>query len=204
MRKYLQAKGELPETSLVCGAPISVRPERNSDSIGNQVGFMTIDMATTIEDPLQRLRAVAAHAQQSKAYSSAIGANTMMNISKGLSPQFLGMGMRVATMAAVNSDMSMPLHTVVSNVPGPQEPLYLAGAKMHMLMGIGPVMDMMGLFHAVISGAGVITITFTACRELLPDPGFYKECLQQAYDELEAATIKKPVRKKRRRKVRRA
>ena len=204
LRKYLHAKGELPETSMVCGAPISVRPERNSDSIGNQVGFMTIDMATNIEDPLQRLQAVADHAQESKAYSSAIGASTMMDISKGLPPPVLGMGMRVAMLAAVNRDMSIPVQTVVSNVPGPQVPLYLAGAKMHMLMGIGPVMDMMGLFHAVISGAGLITITFTACRELLPDPGFYKECLQQAYDELEAATIKKPARKKRRRKARRA
>jgi WS/DGAT/MGAT family acyltransferase len=204
LRKYLQAKGELPEASLVCGAPISVRAERNSESIGNQVGFMTIDMASNIEGPLERLQAVTDHARDSKAYSSAIGAGAMMEISKGLSPQLLGMGMRAATLAAVNSDMSIPVQTVVSNVPGPQEPLYLAGARVHMLMGIGPVMDMMGLFHAVISGAGIITINFVSCRELLPDPGFYKECLQQAYDELEAAAIKKPVRKKRRRKARRA
>ena len=204
LRKYLQAKGELPETSLVCGAPISVRAERNSDSIGNQVGIMTIDMATNVEAPLARLQAVAHHARDSKAYSSAIGASAMMDISKGLSPQFLGMGMRLAFMAAVNSDMSMPLHTVVSNVPGPQVPLYLAGAQVHMMMGIGPLTDMMGLFHAVISGAGIITINFVACRELLPDPGFYKECLQEAYDELEAAAINKPARKKRRRNTRRA
>jgi diacylglycerol O-acyltransferase len=202
LRKYLQAKGELPETSLVSGAPINVRPQRNSESIGNQVGFMTIDMATNVEDPLQRLQAVAYHAQDSKAYSSAIGASSMMDIGKGLSPQFLGVGMRVAILAAVNSDMSMPVHTVVSNVPGPQVPLYLAGARMHMLMGLGPLLDMMGLFHGVISGAGIITINFVACRELLPDPGFYKECLQQAYDELEAAAIDKPARKKRRRKGR--
>ena len=126
----------------------------------------------------------------------------MMDISRGLWPQFLGMGMRVATLAAVTSDISLPLHTVVSNVPGPQAPLYLAGAKVHMMTGIGPVMDMMGLFHGVISGAGRITITFVSCRELLPDPGFYRECLQAAYDELEAA-VNKPARKKRGRKARR-
>ena len=92
----------------------------------------------------------------------------------------------------------MPVHTVVSNVPGPQVPLYLAGARLHMIMGIGPVLDMMGLFHGVISGAGKITINFVSCREMLPDPGFYRECLQQAYDELEAAAIgKKPARKRR-------
>ncbi len=202
MRKYLQAKGELPETSLVSGTPINVRAERNSDSDGNQVGFMTIDMATDVEAPLERLQAVAHHAQESKAYSSAIGANSLMDISKGLPPPLLGVGMRVATLAVLNGDLSVPVHTVVSNVPGPQVPLYLAGARMHMLMGLGPIMDMMGLFHAVISGAGIITINFVACRELLPDPGFYKECLQQAYDELEAAAIDKPARKKRRRRGR--
>jgi diacylglycerol O-acyltransferase len=59
----------------------------------------------------------------------------------------------------------------------------------------------MGLFHGVISGAGIITINFVACRELLPDPGFYKQCLQEAFDELEAAAIKKAAPKKRRRKA---
>ena len=76
-------------------------------------------------------------------------------------------------------------------------PLYLAGARVHMMMGIGPVMDMMGLFHGVISGAGKITINFVSCREMLPDPGFYRDCLQQAYDELaDAAVPKKSPRKK--------
>jgi diacylglycerol O-acyltransferase len=104
--------------------------------------------------------------------------------------------MRVATLAAVSAEMSMPLHTIVSNVPGPQQPLYLAGAKVHMMMGLGPLLDMMGLFHGVISGSGKITINFVSCRELLPDPENYKACLQGAYDELEAATIRKPKRRK--------
>ena len=167
---------------------------------------MTIDMATDVDDALARLQAVSEHARESKAYSSALGATAMMDISKGLWPQVTGAALRIATLAAVTSDVPLPVHTVVSNVPGPQVPLYLAGARMHMIMGIGPVMDMMGLFHAVISGAGKITINFVSCRELLPDPGFYRECLQQAYDELESATVgkKTATRKRRPRKARRA
>jgi hypothetical protein len=164
-----------------------VRAERNSESIGNQVGMMTIDMATDIEEALPRLRAVTEHARESKAYSSALGAKTMLELSQGLWPSVVGIGMRAATLAAVSGEMTLPIHTVVSNVPGPQVPLYLAGARVHMLTGLGPTLDMMGLFHAVISGAGKITINFVCCREMLPDPGFYRECLQQAYDELEAA-----------------
>lgn len=187
LRKYLQAKGELPASSLSCGAPINVREERNSESIGNQVGMMTIDMATDIEEALPRLRAVTEHARESKAYASALGAKTMLELSQGLWPSVVGIGMRAATLAAVSGEMALPIHTVVSNVPGPQVPLYLAGARVHMMMGLGPTADMMGLFHAVISGAGKITINFVCCREMMPDPGFYRACLQQAYDELEAA-----------------
>ena len=190
LRKYLAAKDELPPNSLSCSAPINVRAERNSSSIGNQVGMMTIDMATDIDEPLQRLQAVAAHARSSKEYSSAVGAGAMMELSQGLWPQVIGLGMRAATLAAVSGDVPLPVHTVVSNVPGPQVPLYLAGAKVHMMMGMGPIMDMMGLFHGVISGAGKITINFVSCREMMEDPGFYRECLQAAYDGLEATALK--------------
>ena len=72
----------------------------------------------------------------------------------------------------------------MSNVPGPQFPLYLAGARVSLMMGMGPLLHMMGLFHAVISGAGKISINFVSCREMLPDPEVYRQCLQEAYEEL--------------------
>ena len=85
-------------------------------------------------------------------------------------------------------------------------PLYLAGARLHLLTGMGPLMDMMGLFHAVISGAGKISISFVSCRELMPDPDFYRQCLEEAWGEtLEAAApTARPARKKRTRRKRRA
>jgi hypothetical protein len=54
-------------------------------------------------------------------------------------------------------------------------------------MGLGPLLDMMGLFHAVLSGAGRITINFICCRDMMPDPSFYKACLEESYEELRAA-----------------
>jgi len=57
----------------------------------------------------------------------------------------------------------------------------------HLMLGLGPLLDMMGLFHAVLSGAGRITINFLSCREMMPDPEFYKACLQEAYEELQTA-----------------
>ena len=188
LRKYLQARDELPENSLVAGAPVNVRSEQNSVSSGNQMSLMRIDMATNIADPLERLRTVHESAQQSKAFTNALGTSVMMNVSKSLIPQVMGWGFRAATIAAERMASPMPCHVMISNVPGPQVPLYLAGAKVHLMMGLGPLLDLMGLFHAVISGAGHITINFICCREMMPDPQFYKMCLEEAYAELNVAT----------------
>ncbi len=202
MRKYLQAKEELPEASLCCGAPINVRSERNSDSAGNQVGFMAVDLATDHDDPVDRLRAVMEHARHAKETSSIIGQGVMMEVTQGLWPQFVKATMLAATFAATHGNVPLPLHTVVSNVPGPQVPLYLAGARVQWMTGMGPLLDMAGLFHAVISCNGRISINFVSCRELLPDPDFYKQCLVEAYEELESAALalKRPTRKSGRRK----
>lgn len=200
LRNYLDAKDELPETSLTCGVPINVRRERNSESSGNQLGFMTIEMATDIADPVKRLREVMLHGAQAKETSSVVGTGVMMDISQSLWPQFMKAGMLAATLAASHSDMPIPVHTVISNVAGPQVPLYLAGAKVQMMMGMGPLLDLAGLFHAVISCNGLITINFVSCRELLPDPDFYKQCLQQSWDELERDALKKGRAGKRRSK----
>ena len=187
LRKYLLSKGELPATSLIAGAPVSVRSERNSDSSGNQVSLMRITMATDIADPVEQLQAIHHSALQSKTFSNALGASVMMNISEILLPQVLGWGFRAVTLAASRTARPMPCHVVISNVPGPQVPLYLAGARVHLMLGLGPLLDMMGLFHAVLSGAGRITINFLSCREMMPDPEFYKVCLQEAYEELRVA-----------------
>lgn len=187
LRKYLSSKGELPQNSLIAGAPVNVRSERNSDSKGNQVSLMRINMATDIADPVEQLRAISLSSQQSKVFSNAMGSSVMMDVSEVLIPQVLGWGFRAVTLAASRSARPMPCHVVISNVPGPQFPLYLAGARVHMMMGMGPLLDMMGLFHAVLSGVGLITITFISCREMMPDPQFYKTCLQEAFEDLRQA-----------------
>jgi diacylglycerol O-acyltransferase len=187
LRKYLHSKDELPADSLIAGAPVNARSESNSESSGNQVSLMRITMATDIADPVERLQAIHDSAQQSKAFSNALGSSVMMDISEVLIPQVLGWGFRAVTMAASRTARPMPCHVVISNVPGPQVPLYLAGASVHMMMGLGPLLDLMGLFHAVLSGAGRITINFISCREMMPDPEFYKACLEEAYEELRTA-----------------
>ena len=188
MRKYLQAKDELPPGPLKTAVPISVRDDRNTDSRGNQVGMMLMEMGSDVDDPVQRLLIVCRSSQHSKDYANAVGTRTMMNISRGLWPVLIGAGFKLVARTARSEDGEMPIHTIVSNVPGPQMPLYLAGAELRGLFGMGPLSDGLGVFHGVMSSNGVIPITFVACRQLMPDPEFYKQCLQEAWDELEKAS----------------
>ncbi|MEH6571400.1 MAG: wax ester/triacylglycerol synthase family O-acyltransferase, partial [Halioglobus sp.] len=167
MRRYLASKDELPDTSLSCGAPVSLRNERNSESTGNQVSNITISMATDIEDPVERLLAVHRSSEEAKAYASELGTSVLMDVSEVMIPLLLGWGMQAVTFAGAGAQVPVPSHTIISNVPGPQMPLYLAGARVHLMMGMGPLLHMMGLFHAVLSGAGKVTINFTCCREML-------------------------------------
>ena len=188
LRRYLQEKDELPETPMVAMAPISVRTTDESGTMGNQVSAMIVSLPTTISDPLERLKTVHANTQTSKDMTNAIGARTLSDYSQFLPWALAGLAARTAGRFSVANRAAMPINTVITNVPGPQMPLYMAGAQMVALFGMGPITDGMGIIHPVFSYNGVITISFTSCREMLPDPARYSEALQASFDELLEAT----------------
>ena len=88
----------------------------------------------------------------------------------------------------------------ISNVPGPQVPLYMNGAQQVATYGIAPLVDGMGLFIATPSYNGNITFNVTSTRETLPDIHFFIECIEKSLDELRKATTKPRAAKKRKKK----
>ena len=78
---------------------------------------------------------------------------------------------------------------VISNIPGPQVPLYFTKALMVANFGLGLPLDGIGLFHAALSYNGTITVSIVGCREQLPDPSFYADCLDEAFAELHEAAV---------------
>ena len=82
------------------------------------------------------------------------------------------------------------ISTCISNVPGPDFPLYCAGARMVDYYGLGVLTPGMGIFHLVFSYAGKITLSVLADRDIMPDPERYHDCLVASYEELYAAAIK--------------
>jgi len=182
LRHYLDAKGELPRSSLIAMAPVSVRSEDQSQTQGNQVSAMSVALGTEEADPVH------AGANASKALTQAIGARLMTDYGQFVPSALAGLAARLYTRAGLANQMQPMFNTVVTNIPGPQHALYMGGARMTTLYGLGPVGDGMGLIHPVFSYCGEITVSFTACREMIPDPAFYSECIDRAFAELCHAT----------------
>jgi WS/DGAT/MGAT family acyltransferase len=188
LREYLQDKGELPAESLTAMCPISVRDEADKSTSGNQVSAMMVALRTDVSDPVTRLRAVHAGTRAAKELTNAIGARTMTEMSAVVPAALAALAGRLsAAMAIANERTSPPYNTVVTNVPGPQVPLYMAGARAVAMYGFGMVHDNMGLMNVVNSYCGRIAVSIAACRDMMPDPAFYTQCLQHAFDQLSAA-----------------
>ena len=83
----------------------------------------------------------------------------------------------------------MNVSTCISNVPGPDFPLYCAGARMVDYYGLGVLTPGMGIFHLVFSYAGKVTLSVLADRDIMPDPENYHDFLVQSYEELYAAAL---------------
>ncbi|HZR81881.1 MAG TPA: wax ester/triacylglycerol synthase family O-acyltransferase [Candidatus Binatia bacterium] len=188
MRRYLASNDELPEESLVAMAPISVRTEDEKGTQGNRVTAMAVALGTQVEDPLERLRVVHEGAVQSKALTNAIGARLMTDYTNFVPSSVAGLAARLYSRFALANRMRPMFNTVVTNVPGPQVPLYAYGARLVAQYGMGPILDGMGLIHPVFSYCGKVTIAVTSCRALMPDPAFYADCLQASFEELRAAS----------------
>jgi hypothetical protein len=100
-----------------------------------------------------------------------------------------GIAGRLVARTGLMSRMTPVANCVITNVPGPQVPLYFTGAKMVANFGLGLPMEGLGLFHIVLSYNGALTVSITGCRDQLPDPEFYSDCLEESFMELRAAAV---------------
>ncbi len=187
LRAYLDSRGKLGRDSLACGAPISLRGIEDKETGGNKIATMIVGLATHVSDPVERLRLVHRYAVAGKKQINALGTGTVMDISDSLTPGLLAEGIRTLAWASRVADVPVPFHTMVSNVPGPQIPMHLGEAELVVPLGLGPIRDNLGLFHIVSGGQSMMSLSFSACKTMLPDGPFYEQCLMDSFDELQEA-----------------
>ena len=189
LRAYLEEKRELPEDSLIAMAPVNVRSKDEEGTEGNQVSQMSIPIRSDVADPTERLHAVREGSRASKELTNAIGARLMTDFSKHIPASLAALGSKAALRLGLVNRMDPLFNCTITNVPGPQVPLYMGGARLVTNYGLGPVIDGMGLIICVLSYCGTITVTATSCRQMMPDPEFFSECLQASFDELKEAAL---------------
>ena len=188
LRKYLESKDELPARSLMALMPMSARQDGNA-SPGNQVGGMPVPLHTEIADPLRRLRAVVDDAHAARRGAEALGRGFLQSMMDEL-PNW-------AAEAFFRHYVYPQLNVTVSNIRGPEATLYVAGARLVHFYPVSIATDYIGLNHTGFSYNGVLWISAVACRNMLPDPAFYADCLRASFDEMIAAIDAAAVKRRR-------
>lgn len=197
MLRYLDSKQETPDLDLTALVPVSVRSEAERRTAGNKVHLTRTNLCTGERDPLRRLEKVRDAMVQVKA-QNAVSAREMVEVQEDLpAPTLLLAGRAIAAAHGPGKGYRQTHNMVVTNVPGPQQPLYFCGARLAMFTGLAVISDNLGISHAVTSYDGTLTIAPLSDRKMMPDPAFYASCLQEAFDELAGLTGQKaPARRR--------
>ena len=174
---------------MVASCPVNLRDKSGkTEAQDNVVSAMTVSLCSDIADPAERIHAIQESTRSAKAELKAMGSANPIEV-----PMLLPAPVARNLMSSIGKLTSLtgftPYNTLVTNVAGIQQPIYLAGVEMVGLMGMGPVVDWSGLIHYVFSYNGRISVSFTACGEMLPDPDVYAECIGESYADLRGAVL---------------
>ncbi len=194
LRSFLIEGDELPEKPLVAVVPVSVRPDLDAPKGSNQVSSMFVQLPCQLHDPLDRLQAIHLGTKGAKEEHNALGADLLLNWAEHATPNTFALSARLYTGMRL-ADRHRPIaNLVISNVPGPDFPLYLAGAELVAGFPLGPVMDGMGVNITVMSYRGVLNWGILASPESIPRLWNLAAAVPTALDELLAAAGEPPAK----------
>ncbi|WP_406315625.1 wax ester/triacylglycerol synthase family O-acyltransferase [Streptosporangium sp. NBC_01639] len=182
LRQWLLKHDALPDQPLVAGVPFSLRTPGDEDE-GNQVTMMITTLATQIADPVERLFAVRDAMELIKDRSSLAPARWIQEVSDMMPSALTGLAARAAFNLLAGT--AGPINVVISNVPGPQLPLYVSGARLLAYHPVSVISDVSGgLNITAFSYDGSLDVGVIACREMVPDVWIVTDYLREALSEL--------------------
>jgi diacylglycerol O-acyltransferase len=169
----------LPERSLVAMLPVNIRPKGDPGG-GNAVGSILALLATDVENPRERLEVIVDSTRRAK--------EQLQGMSKSAILQYSGLLMAPLTMQSVTGlagRMRPAFNVVVSNVPGPTEPLYFRGARLEAAYPLSIPFHGLGLNKTINGYAGMLDFGFIGCRDVLPRMQRLAVYSGEALEELE-------------------
>lgn len=186
LRRWLIDHDELPEDPLLTAVPVSVRTPEQVGTYGNRVSVMIAPLPTQLPDPLRRLEAVHEAMRSAKERHQALPASLLQDYTQFIPSALAARASRAALRLAASQRVVPIYNVLISNVPGPQHPLYSAGAMLVANYPVSAVSDGAGLNITVLSYCGHLDFGLIACRELVPDLWNVVDYLGEALEELKA------------------
>jgi WS/DGAT/MGAT family acyltransferase len=173
LRHHLMAQGQDTDSPLVAVIPVSVRADEHGGepaALGNRLSAMFVPLSNDKKTPLERLRTIVAASACCKEQERAVGFGTMASlladaIPPAIAKPVIQMGVRAGLVRRLRAGNLM-----ISNVPGPDFPLYFAGMRLRNLYPLGPVVDGVALNITVQSYLGSLFVGINACATAVPDP----------------------------------
>jgi WS/DGAT/MGAT family acyltransferase len=182
LHRFLErrALGTTPDQTLRTMVPVSTRDESQRMALGNRVTNIFVDLPVGPMDPAERLHRITKVTKDLKSSHQALGATALMDIGTWSPPTLHALAARLAARGRF-------INLVVSNVPGPQVPLYLAGARMVATYPMMPLAETCALSIALTSLAGVMAFGLTSDWDTLPDIDMLAGDLLASLEELKKA-----------------
>ena len=181
LRHYLLHHDELPTDSLVAGCPVSLRLPDEAKAGGNAITLMRASLHSDIGDAIERLRAITATTSKQREVRDAVSASALVEVAELLPGALIGLGSRAV--ARLPGGGVPVVNVSLTNVPGARTPMYFAGAKAILCIGLAPIFSGVGLLHIVTTYEGTLSCSFTSDRNMMPDPQYYAECIQRSFNE---------------------
>lgn len=179
LRRFFRERSVDPDDLTVRAmVPVSVRTQDERGALGNRIAEMVADLPVHLADPVERLRAVRATMADLKESRQAIGAEVLTAIADWTVPNVLVQAVRMA-------ERARPYNLVVTNVPGPQIPLYLLGCEMLTTYPVVPLFRNQALVVGLFSYNGGLFWGLNADWEAIPDLHDFQEYIVDAFHELQ-------------------
>ena len=185
VRRWLLAHEDLPETPLVAQVPVSVRTGEEFGTYGNRILLMAAPLYTDVEDPVERLKATHEALAEMKDRHRALPAELLQDANNFIPPAVFARAARLTFGYSTSRPGRPTWNLVISNVPGPQFPLYMAGARLEANYPVSVITDGMGLNITVMSYMGHMDFGIIADRDQMPDVDTLMGYLREELSALE-------------------
>jgi WS/DGAT/MGAT family acyltransferase len=185
VRRWLDARDELPDGPLVAQVPVSVRRDEEFGTYGNRILLMSAPLHTEEEDPVQRLFRTHDAMKDVKDRHKAIPAGLLQDANHFIPPAVFSRAARLTFRLSTSRPGRPNWNLVISNVPGPQFPLYLGGAELQANYPVSVITDGMGLNITVMSYRGHLDFGIVADRDQMPDVWKLIGWLREGLEELD-------------------